>query len=129
MRAADTLKIGQFAAIASYFVQYCRISVYVIVRRLQKPVGTARLVRYIIVMPHFYFDVRTASDLAEDEDGAEFETISAAEEEARAAVLELAEYKLIEGLDEVSVEVRDQSGAVVICATASVSIRKKPGFY
>jgi len=80
-------------------------------------------------MARFHFDVRTASDFAEDEDGAEFATISAAEEEARAAVLEIAGYKLFDGLDEVSVEVRDESGAIVICATASVSIRKTPGFY
>lgn len=68
-------------------------------------------------MTLFYFDVRVGSTLVGDEDGAEYPGLDAAEDEARRAVLEIAKYRLLDGHDEISVEVRD-GGGPVLTATA-----------
>lgn len=63
-------------------------------------------------MPIFHFDVRAGSELAEDEDGADFPDLAAAEEEARRDVLEIAKYRLLDGHDEISVQETTGSDAI-----------------
>ena len=75
-------------------------------------------------MPTYHFDVRVGSTLVEDEDGAHFPDLAAAEDEARRAVLEIAKYRLLDGHDEISVEVRD-GGGPLLTATASLTIIRK----
>lgn len=77
-----------------------------------------------MIMPIYYFDVRAGSNLITDEDGAEFSGVDAAEEEARIAVLQIAQHRLAEGSDCVSVDVRDENGDVVIAATASIAVSR-----
>lgn len=77
-------------------------------------------------MARFFFDVRCGSTIAEDEEGAEFPDGNGVEKEARAAVLELAFYKLVSGADSISIEVRDETGRHVLTASASVKVTREP---
>ena len=78
-------------------------------------------------MPLYFFHVRTGNRLSEDEDGAEFADLAAVEEEARASVLEIAQYTIEGDIDSVSVEVRDEDGEHVLTATASIAVTRQAG--
>lgn len=76
-------------------------------------------------MPRFYFDIRVEGAFTEDEDGAEFTDVAAAEEEAVACVSQLAWDKFPHsGIREISVEVRDGSGRRVLAAKISLRVER-----
>lgn len=78
-------------------------------------------------MPHYYFDVRAHGTLAEDEEGRELPDLKAVEAEAAEAAIgigceEFAEFSVSGGNTAVAVEVRDEHGARVLTASATISL-------
>lgn len=70
-------------------------------------------------MPRYFLDVRFASSLSVDEEGATFADFAAAEREALLSVLELAGIYPEKALEGLSVDVRNDSGRHL----ASVAVR------
>ena len=77
-------------------------------------------------VPRFYFDVREGNSLTRDEVGLEFETIDAAEvAAAAAAAAEIGRDRLPAGdAREVTVEVKDEGGFLLVTATVSLAVRR-----
>jgi hypothetical protein len=76
-------------------------------------------------VPRFYFDVREGNSLTRDEVGLEFDTIDAAEVAAAAAAAEIGRDRLPAGdAREVTVEVKDEGGFLLVTATVSLAVRR-----
>ena len=76
-------------------------------------------------MPRFYFDVREDGTVIPDEEGLELESLDAAEHEAAVSAAEIGRSQLPHGkVREITVEVKDEDGFVLITATVSLAVRR-----
>jgi hypothetical protein len=68
-------------------------------------------------MPRFYFDLREGDEIAPDEEGMEFRTIEAVQEEAARALADMARDAIRARSNgsghQMAIEVRDQAGPVM----------------
>ncbi len=72
----------------------------------------------------FYFDVHEDELLAEDPDGLEFPNLAEAEREALEAAASIGKDRLPSGIGEIAVEVRDESRALLLTVTVSLTINR-----
>ena len=76
-------------------------------------------------MPRFYFDVREDGKFIPDEEGLELESLDAAEHKAAVSSAEIGRSQLPHGkVREITVEVKDENGFVLITATVSLAVRR-----
>jgi hypothetical protein len=76
-------------------------------------------------MPRFYFDVREGGRFAPDEEGADFDSLDAAEHEAVCAAAEIGRDRLPKGDSrEVTIEVRNEHRQRVLTITVSMQIER-----
>ena len=74
-------------------------------------------------MPRFYFDVREGQKFFLDDEGGEFLSLDAAEQDAIEAVVSMGKDRLPRGhTHEVAVEVRDEDGKRVLTVGVRLSI-------
>ena len=67
-------------------------------------------------MQRYYFDIRDGEKLTPDEEGIEFATLRAVQEEAARSLVDLVRNAIWEGADDawhLSIEVRDEKGPVL----------------
>ena len=76
-------------------------------------------------MPRFYFDVREDGKVIPDEEGLELESLDVAEHKAAVSAAEIGRSQLPHGkVREITVEVKDEDGFVLITATVSLAVRR-----
>ncbi len=76
-------------------------------------------------MPRFYFDVREGARFIPDEQGLEFASLDAAEQEAATTAAEIGRDRLPTGdAREITVEVRNEHRQRVLTATVSLEIHR-----
>jgi len=76
-------------------------------------------------VPRFYFDVREGSRFIPDDEGLEFDDLDAAECEAAEAAAEIGRDKLPKGGPrDVTVEVRNEHGQLVLTVTVSMHLER-----
>jgi hypothetical protein len=73
-------------------------------------------------MPRFYFDVREGDKFVHDAEGEDRSDIEAARAEAIKALLGIARDHLSQDSARVSVEVRDEDGRRIACATLALHV-------
>ena len=76
-------------------------------------------------MPRFYFDIRDGTGFAPDQEGIEFDSLSAAEHAAAATAAELGRDRLpMGGMQEITVEVKNEHGQRVLTVAVSMQIHR-----
>jgi hypothetical protein len=76
-------------------------------------------------VPRFYFDVREDGTVIPDEEGLELESLDAAEREAAVSAVDIGRSQLPHGkVREITVEVKDENGLVLIAAATSLTVRR-----
>jgi hypothetical protein len=76
-------------------------------------------------LPRFYFGVREGVIFKPDEEGVEFENLSAAEYAAARTAMEIGRDRLLKGdAREITVEVKDEDGFLLLTVAVSMAVRR-----